>query len=119
MSTPKTSTQKTPKTGKHTVPAAITVSAIKEAMTAVGYESFRAMNKIIKIEVPGGKRDRLGNKRVAPISVHDIVLAPGALTNGDGEWPAVQVATDLLLAYSDIQLFGTGLVLRDVRDLQE
>lgn len=99
-------------------PSQISLVDIEEAMTAAGYESVRFNAKNIQIEVTGGKRDRLGNKEVMPISVHDVVLAPGMLTT-DGNWPAIGVASELALSFREIQLAGTELILRDVRDLKE
>ncbi len=111
---------KTPKTQKPVLPEPpppMTMARVVEAMKAVGYESVEFVGKNIQVEIPGAARDRTGNRQVQPLSVHDVILAPGLLT-ADGNWPAIKVAVELPLNFREFQLVGADLILRDVRDLQ-
>lgn len=107
--------KKTPDAAESAAP--MTTARIAEAMKSAGYESVRFVPKNILVEIQGGSRDANGNKAVEPMSVHDVILAPGLLTQ-DGNWSAIQIAKDLAIRFREFQLCGSELILRDVRDLQ-
>jgi len=109
-------TKKTPEAAGDAEP--MTTERIRKAMKAAGYESVDFVHKNILVEKPNAMRDAVGNKEVEPMSVQDIILAPGLLTK-DGNWPAIQVAKTMAIRFREFQLCGAELILRDVVDIQD